>query len=90
MGKAKVELDYEALGRVLKKQLRGPMTRLAAEIAANVDVPSGVPVTVRPYTTDRAAAAVTIAHPSGVAEQAKHGALTKAAARLGVEVTARE
>lgn len=87
---AEVKLDYEALGRVLKNQLRGPITRLAAQVAARVDVPSDVPVLVRPYTTDRAAARVTIAHLSGASRQAKDGALTKAAASLGLEVTSRE
>jgi hypothetical protein len=86
---AKVELDYEGIGRAMKA-MRGPITRLAAEVAAAVDVPKGVPVLVRPYTTDRAAARVTIAHLSGAALQAKHGALTKAAASLGLEVTSRE
>lgn len=84
---AEFHLDYEAVGRILKDTVRPLVTRVAAQVAANVDVPDGVPVTVRPYTTDRAAAAVTIAHPSGVAEQAKNGALTKAAAAAGLEVT---
>lgn len=88
MGKSKIELDHDGIGAILRS-LRGPVTRVAAQVAAAVDVPDNVPVLVRPYTTDRAAAAVTIAHPSGAAEQAKNGALTRAAARVGLEVTSR-
>lgn len=84
---AKVKLDYEGVGKILTQACRPAMNRLAAAVAAEVDVPDDVPVVVRPYTTDRAAAAVTIAHPSGVVRQARDGALTKAAARVGLEVT---
>lgn len=53
-----------------------------------------LPVTVRSYMstykTGRAAAAVSIAHPAGLAVEAKHGALRKAAASLGLEVKSKE
>ena len=45
-----------------------------------------LPVDVRKETTDRASAAVVLAHPAGIAVQAKHGALTKAASAVGLEV----
>lgn len=45
-----------------------------------------LPVRVQSYTTDRAGAAVVLAHPAGAAVQAKHGVLTKAAAELGLDV----
>lgn len=45
-----------------------------------------LPVTVTLVETDRAHASVTLAHPSGQAVQAKHGALTKAAAQAGLDV----
>lgn len=45
-----------------------------------------LPVTVSVTTTDRAKALVTIAHPAGIAVQAKHGALTKAAGQVGLDV----
>jgi hypothetical protein len=35
---------------------------------------------------DTAASAVVLAHPAGLAVQAKHGSLTKAASALGLEV----
>lgn len=84
----KIDLDYEGIGEILRNVIRPAINEIAAEVAARVDS-NGHPVTVRPYTTDRAAAAVTIAHPSGRALQAKNGALTRAAASVGLEVTER-
>lgn len=43
-------------------------------------------LTTTDMRTNRARAAVSLAHPSGQAVQAKHGALTKAAAQAGAEV----
>jgi hypothetical protein len=43
-------------------------------------------VKVKLSTTDRAHAEVILAHPAGIAVQAKHGALTKAASQAGLEV----
>lgn len=48
-----------------------------------------LPVKVEVTTTDRAHGRVTLAHPAGQAVQAKHGALTKAAAQAGLDVRAR-
>lgn len=45
-----------------------------------------MPVTVKAYTSDRERASVFLAHPAGLAVQAKHGALTRAASDLGLEV----
>jgi hypothetical protein len=45
-----------------------------------------LPVTVTEVITDRAHASVALAHPAGIAVQAKHGALTKAAAAEGLTV----
>lgn len=45
-----------------------------------------LPVSVDSQVTDRARSTVTITHPAGLAVQAKHGALTKAAAQAGLEV----
>lgn len=73
--------------------------RAAAEkVAANVNAQgltassgaaksgSAITAVVWSYTTDRAAAAVSIQHPAGLAMQAKHGVLTKAATAAGLEV----
>jgi hypothetical protein len=86
-----VELDHDGIAKILKEDMRGPVHEAALAIAARVDVGSvtDAEVTVRDYTTDRAASAVSIAHPAGLAIQAKYGSLTKAAAGIGLEVTAK-
>ena len=48
------------------------------------DIP--LPVKVSEYKTDRVRATVWLAHPSGLAVQAKHGTLTRAASEAGLEV----
>lgn len=52
-------------------------------------LPEGVEVTTRQSVArdGRPVCLVTIAHPSGLARQAKHGVLTRAAAENGLEVT---
>lgn len=93
----KVRLDRGGIQSLLKS---GEMTALVADAAEAVasqvrsqgirvdGVPGDyeLPVTVTEYTTDRAAASVALAHPSGIAVQAKHGALTKAASAEGLQV----
>lgn len=94
---AKVKLSSRGIEDVAKsREVRGAIEDLANEVADNVrsqgihveGVPGAValPVEVSVYETDRARASVTIAHPSGLAVQAKHGALTKAASSAGLEV----
>ncbi|QPX61713.1 hypothetical protein SEA_BUNKER_10 [Gordonia phage Bunker] len=55
----------------------------------NDDPDDDIDVIVESYTTDRAGAAITIAHPRGRQLQAEHGILTRAAAQLGLEVRSR-
>lgn len=87
---AEVELDYEGIGEMLKSYpVRKEIMGAARQMAAHVEAEHDVPVEVHAYTTDRAAAAVTIAHPAGIAIQAKYGALTRAASAQGLEVTER-
>ena len=62
---------------------------VAEEIAGNARPRTDAPIEVRDYVTDRAASSVSIAHPKGLAAQAKHGVLTKAAATAGYEVVSR-
>jgi uncharacterized protein (DUF2342 family) len=88
-----IHLDPAGLAEILTKNMRGPVDDAAANIAANVDVGSvtEAKVSVRSGVTDdmrinRARATVTIAHPAGLAMQAKHGTLTKAAAAAGLTV----
>jgi hypothetical protein len=89
--KTTLELDHDGIAKILMEDMRGPVHAAAVAIAAAVDVGSvtDAEVTVRDYTTDRAASAVSIAHPAGLAIQAKYGSLTKAAASIGLEVNAK-
>lgn len=92
-----VKLDRGGISALLKSDGMAGLVASAAEAVAEQvrgqgilvegvpgDVP--LPVTVSAYTTDRAAASVALAHPSGIAVQAKHGALTKAASAEGLQV----
>lgn len=87
-----IKLDHAGIASILKNEMRGPVEAAAAAIAANVDVGSvtEAQVTVRSYTTDRAAAAVSIAHPAGLALEAKYGSMRKAAASVGLTVKSKK
>ena len=93
----KVRLNSRGLEQVAKSTaVRSEVDKLAERVADNVraqgihvdGVPGDIPLPVKVLTgtTDRARASVQIAHPSGKAVQAKHGALTKAAAQAGLSV----
>lgn len=91
-----VRLDSRGVREVLtRQQTRNVVNGVAGQIRdtvdgiVNDDPDDPIDVTVEPYTTDRSAAAVTIAHPRGRLLQATRGALTRAAARAGLEVRAR-
>lgn len=95
-----VRLNKAGVAQILKSsELQRAVTAAAEQVADNVraqnikvgDRDGGkhevdLPVKVSSSTTDRARAAVTLAHPAGAAVQAKHGALTKAAAQAGLDV----
>lgn len=101
---ARVNINRAGVAAILKSAPVAAAVRAAAEqVAQNVrdqgikvgDRDGGpheydLPVTVTMVTTDRAHANVTIAHPAGEAVQAKHGALTKAAAQAGLDVRERK
>jgi hypothetical protein len=92
--RVKVTLNHFGVAALLRSiPVKGMVDGAAERVAANarsqghhVRDGSDLPVTVTSYTTDRAAAAVTLAHAAGTAMQAKHGVLTKAAADEGLEV----
>lgn len=90
-----VKLDTAGIAAIAKGGAVSALVKSAAEeIAANVrgimvdGIPgdTSLPVEVSMTTTDRAHASVTLAHPSGAAVQAKHGALTRAASAAGASV----
>ncbi|MDL9938685.1 hypothetical protein QSJ18_18215 [Gordonia sp. ABSL1-1] len=81
-------LDRKGVSFILKNRCADAINALAESIAEQVrDAHDDVEVEVDEYTTDRGAAAVTIADPRGRQLQASDGALTRAAARFGLEVT---
>jgi hypothetical protein len=93
----KIVLDPEGLAEILTKNMAAPVADAAKAVAAAVDVGNvtEAEVSVRSGVTDdmrinRARGTVTIAHPAGLAMQAKHGTLTKAAASVGLTVKAKK
>ena len=85
-----IHLDYEAIGELLRERCAPEINELAQKIAANVaadgNLPADATVTVTPFVTDRAIAVVRVNHPAGDALEAKHGILKRAAAAEGLEV----
>lgn len=87
-----VKLDTAGIAEILKSSGMTTMVTDAAERMGSLvrsSVPADVEVIVRPYTTDRAAAAVVIADVRGLPIQARTGALTRAATSIGAEVKVR-
>lgn len=78
MGRVKFKLNYKGGGEVLK-QLAAPMVN---SVARQVGAAAGADAEVNEYTTDRAAASVSVP----AEQQAKNGALTRAASAAGLEV----
>ncbi|WP_432137652.1 hypothetical protein [Streptomyces sp. bgisy154] len=84
-------LDSRGVRAVLQSAEVHQMVNTAAEdIRARVraKLPSGTPVQLRSYTTDRGAASVTIAHARGMGWQARDGVFTRSVAEAGVEFRA--
>lgn len=98
MGK-NVKLDHAGLGALLRStEMHRLVQGVAEDIKREVDNQGitvgafegsediALPVEVSVTTTDRAHASVVLAHPAGIAVQAKHGALTRAASAVGLTV----
>ena len=101
MSRVDVDLDRSGVGVVAKSaQMMDAVEDAANRIAANVGAQgliatSGatksaalITAVVSTGVTDRDRATVTIQHPAGLAMQARHGVLTKAASMAGLEVKA--
>lgn len=83
----KVKLDYGGVGDMLNSpQVAAAVRALAEDVARNARAAGVLSVDVHSYTTDRAAASVTVSQRNGVALQARDGVLTRAAAAAGLEV----
>ncbi|WP_405848157.1 hypothetical protein OG211_12420 [Streptomyces niveus] len=82
-------LDSAGVREVLRgNEVRQLINGKAGEVAANVRamVPSGTPIEVRSYTTDRGAATVVVADRRAMAWQARDGILTRAAGFAQLEI----
>ncbi|RAL31154.1 hypothetical protein [Rhodococcus sp. AQ5-07] len=87
---SKFKLDRAGVRALLNSPAAQAMSLAAAkQVAAAVQVKDGVEVVVRTVKTDRACAAVSLAHPGGLGIQAKYGTLTRAAAAVGLIVKPR-
>ncbi len=99
-GKIKVKLDHAAIAARLKdSDIRAEIRGLAEDVKANVEAQGikvgdrdggkheyDLPVKIYSQTTDRARETVAIPHAAGIAVEAKHGVLVKAASAAGLEV----
>lgn len=86
-GGGELHLDYEAIGKFLKSPaMRGLMQEAANAVAITALAGEGVERTwVDTYTTDRGAAAVTIAVKGGSDAELKYGILSDAALAVGLD-----
>ena len=94
---ARIQIDRRGVGEVAKsREMKALIHDLAEEVAENVrdlgimvnGIPGTdvLPVKVSDSVTDRAVSRVSITHPAGLAVQAKHGALSKAASAAGLKL----
>lgn len=93
---ADIRLDHAGLAQVLKMPGVAQLTHEVAEAVAGVtsEVVASVygedgDVVVDDYVTDRAASSVTVRHPQAKLWQVRDGLLTRSAAAIGLEVTAK-
>lgn len=98
--RGKVRLNTAQIGARLKDDdVREAVRDLAEKVKDNVEAQGirvgdrdggkheyDLPVTINSQTTDRAREVVTIPHAAGLAVEAKHGVLVKAASSVGLEV----
>ena len=84
---AKIQLSTTGLEQWIQENTLPLLEAAAEEMVKNI--PDGVEVLTKGGVGEngRPFAMVTIAEPKGVAMQAKHGTLTKAAAAAGLDIT---
>jgi len=89
-----LRLDTRGVREVLGSQeMHAMVNAFAGQLSLRVrahlpEDAQNTPVTVRPYTTDRGAASVTVQDVRAMAWQARDGILTRAAGEIGAEVRA--
>jgi hypothetical protein len=92
MAGVKIRLDRDGIAEMLRSAPVEAAVLAKAEMvqrltaAARTVAKRDAPVWVGAHETDRAAATVTIAHAGGMAMEAKHGPLTKAARAVGLDI----
>lgn len=90
MAKIQFRLDHQGIAQVLKSHGFAAAVKERAEaIAREVRARTDAEVVVDEYTTDRAAASVTIRDMRGRLLEVRDGILTRAAAATGLEVRRR-
>lgn len=90
MAKSKVKISSAGARAVLNSgEVAAMIVAAAGDVRSEVDYQIDGEVVVDTYTTDRAAASVTIRDVRGKLWQARDGVLTQAAASAGLEVKAR-
>lgn len=85
---AQIKLYDNGMKAMLRSNPRELIDQIGRQVATNTDVGEAddVEVTTRSYTTDRAAIAVAIDGAAGMAIEAKHSPLMRAAAAAGLQV----
>ncbi|NKS62374.1 hypothetical protein GS966_20025 [Rhodococcus hoagii] len=85
---AQIKLYDNGMKAMLRTNPRELIDQIGRTVATNtvVDEDDDVEVTTRSYTTDRAAVAVAIEGAAGMAIEAKHSPLMRAAAAAGLQV----
>ena len=100
MAKFRIKLNSaEIAARLKDDDVRTAVRDLAEKVKSNVETQGikvgdrdggaheyDLPVTINSQTTDRVREVVVLPHAAGLAVQAKHGVLTKAASDAGLEV----
>jgi hypothetical protein len=87
----KVRLDSPGILEMLQSEdVALAVEELAETVASSIDetARNGDPIPVRTgsFTSDRAGASVTLAHPAGIGLEAKYGTLSTAARAAGLDV----
>ncbi|MCX7445822.1 hypothetical protein OS125_11320 [Corynebacterium sp. P7003] len=81
----KLTFDKDAINKVIAAQCAAPIEAAGAAVASQItDVPVSTRMTVN--KAGRPVCLVTITHPKGMASQAKHGTLTRAASAVGLDI----
>lgn len=87
MARPRLQLDSKAIQAWINENLPGPIEAAARKMAGNIETDMPVSVTLVQNQKDGGPVGlVTIAHPGGLASQAKHGTLSRAAAQAGLDV----